>query len=153
MGLAYHGTPCALILALLLAGCGNNEPALDQRARAPAQGSNQMSSLAQPEPANRFDGRWIGRFTLGSSSAHGCAGTHRRGMVVQNGVAAITDDRSRNSTATGEIQPDGRVMLRASNSETTLLYGRFAGGSFTGIMEAGGAGRRCHYAIEMTKRS
>ena len=148
MGPAKFGMPCALILALALAGCGNSETGADPRAQAPAP-----VQAAPPARADRFDGRWTGQFVLDGGAAGGCAATHRRGMVVQNGVAAVTDSRRLQSTATGEIQPDGRVTLLSPGNPAMRLEGLFEGTLFTGSMDAGTAGRTCRYAIEMMKRS
>lgn len=152
MGPAKFGTPCMLILALALAGCGNNEPASDPRAQAPVptEVTAQVTPLTQ---ANRFDGRWTGHFVLRGGAASGCAATHRRAMVVQNGVAAITYNRALQSTATGEIQPDGRVTLLSLGNQAMRLEGLFEGTLFTGSMDSGGVRQRCQYDMEMAKRS
>lgn len=154
MGLAKLGTPCALILAFAfaLAGCGNSEPTPPPRAQTPAQ-AEAPAKAALPARANRFDGRWTGHFVLGGGAASGCAATHRRAMVVQNGVAAVTYNRTLQSTATGEIQPDGRVTLLSTGNQAMRLEGLFEGTLFTGSMDQGGVRQRCHYDIEMTKRS
>ena len=152
MGLANPGTPYVLILALALAGCGNSEPTPAPRAQVPVPAEAQAQA-APPARTNRFDGRWAGHFVLGGGAASGCAATHRRAMVVQNGVAAVTYNRSLQSTATGEIQPDGRVTLLATGNQAMRLDGLFEGTLFTGTMESGGVRQRCHYDIEMTRRS
>ena len=152
MGPAKLGTPCMLVLVLALAGCGNSEPAPESRAQPPMP-AEARAQAAPPAWANRFDGRWTGEFTLGGGAASGCAATHRRAMVVQNGVAAITYNRSQQSTATGTIQPDGRATLLAAGNQAMRLEGLFEGTLFTGSMDSGGLRQRCHYDIEMTKRS
>ena len=152
MGPATFGTPCLLILALALAGCGNNEPGPDHRAPSPAA-AQAPAQATIPAVANRFDGRWVGQFVLGGGAASGCAATHRRGMVVQNGVVSVVYNRALQSTATGEIQPDGRVTLLSAGNQAMRLDGLFEGTLFTGTMDSGGIRQRCHYDIEMTKRS
>ena len=152
MGPAKLGTPCMLILALALSGCRNSEPAPAPRAQDPAQVQIQAQAAA-PMRANRFDGRWAGRFVLVGGAASGCAATNRRAMVVQNGVAAVPYNRALQSTATGEIQPDGRATLLASGDQAMRLEGRFEGTLFTGTIDSGNVRQRCHYDIEMTKRS
>ncbi len=152
MGPAKFGTPCMLILALALAGCGNSEPAADPRAQAPVP-TEVPAQATPPTQANRFDGRWTGQFVLSGDAAGGCAATHRRAMVVQNGVAAITYNRALQSTATGEIQPDGRVTLLSPGNQAMRLEGLFEGTLFTGSIDLGGLRQRCRYDIEMAKRS
>ncbi|MDB5372264.1 MAG: hypothetical protein JWP04_906 [Belnapia sp.] len=138
----------AFLILLGMAGCATEAAPPPPAASVAAPATITASPAGTP-----FDGRYAGSFALGLSTGNSCGATFQRSMTVTDGVAAITYNRRLESTATGAVRPDGTVTLLATGNQPTRIEGRFEGNRFAGNMDSGGVRQRCHYDIEMTKRS
>ena len=109
-------------------------------ALAPAAPAPAAPAAAPGTAGTRFDGRYVGPADLTFSRGSVC-GPQRveRSLVVQNGQARYAVDR--NIVATGPVNPDGSLSLRAETSSTTSVTGRIEGGTFTGAFRSGQCGR------------